>query len=69
MKQYKEALVDFESGKEQLKNESDAKQKMFDDWISKCKEKLPKEVIQPNDAPVVEDNTISIKPTAQPTIK
>jgi hypothetical protein len=50
-----------------LKNESDVKIKMFDDWIGKCKDKLPKEVVKKSDA--TDDVTTNVKPSAPPTIK
>lgn len=67
-KQYKEALADLEKGKELLKNESDAKIKMFDDWIGKCKDKLPKEVAKKSDI-TTDDVTANVKQAAQSIIK
>ncbi len=68
-KQYIEAIVDLESGKDKLKNESDAKIKMFDDWIAKCKDKLPKETPKQSDPDAASTNNIATKPTAPPPIK
>jgi hypothetical protein len=68
-KQYKEAIVDLEAGKDKLKNESDAKIKMFDDWIAKCKDKLPKETPKQSDPDTESTNNIATKPTAPPPIK
>jgi suppressor of G2 allele of SKP1 len=46
LKKYQDALLDLEKGQQMCKNESEAKNKIFSDWISKCEKELPVKVIE-----------------------
>lgn len=58
MKQYDNALKEFEAGRAKAANESDIKKKMFDEWVAKCKKELP---------PAPTTTTSEVKPATQST--
>ena len=60
LKKYTDALLDLEQGRAVAEKESDAKKKMFDDWISKCKKELPVVVEAPQK--VVEEVVVPVVP-------
>lgn len=61
LEKYADGLADFQQGKEILNNESEAKLKMFDEWIAKCQKKMPKE----EPLPVVTPLTATVVPVPQ----